>query len=119
MCLQCVVKAKLVFEEQIVPGYWLFESTIVNEHWPLGYYGVVECNNPLFVYKQTDEKLSNSFGKWEMDVLESTGDIAMKPMDGYRFIRACRKAGYKPKKHGTDVFFWFCERVAKKREQNG
>jgi len=52
MCQQCTTKAESYGE--FLPKWFLMRATKEGEEdWPKGHWGLVECNDPTFVFKQT------------------------------------------------------------------
>lgn len=110
MCLQCTVNAKALVRN-IIPGYSLMISMKDNAEWPKGWYGLVSCNDPDFVWEQkplvdpwvglTDEQIDACSKKQQREWLKfaQTADKIAKAMRvhpevGWRFVEACRKAGF-------------------------
>jgi hypothetical protein len=49
MCLQCLCEAKSYGE--VIPGWLLMTSSKGDKNWPLGYWGLVQSNDPTFVWE--------------------------------------------------------------------
>jgi len=114
--MQCVVDAQPVIRN-IVPGYHLYVSTkTVSEapEWPKGWYGLLRQNDPEFIFC-VDVKDFKLPGTNLDDVYDS---FYTTPMRGYDFVRACKKAGYNPKKHGYHIYVWFIEHMIKQFKKN-
>jgi hypothetical protein len=124
--------------ENILPGYFLVKGTVeVKDEWPKGWYGLVQCNDPDFIWEEkmtpdplygmTDEKFNDCSEKtWEkskkwMKILgsieEDFREYQADPMTSYQFVSACIKAGYKPKRDGFNVMSWFVNYVGQKMKQ--
>lgn len=103
MCLQCIAKSEIVVKD-IIPGYSLHRSTVdVPDEWPLGFFGVVKMNDPLFVFPailatDNEKSLQESAAKM-IDGFGFTVD------QGYDFVTACVAAGYDGTKSAIEWFF--------------
>jgi len=114
--MQCTVDAQPVLWD-IVPGYHLFVSTqTVPEEpdWPKGWYGLLRQNDPEFIF-YVDVK---DFKFPGTDLTEVCDSFDTTPMRGYDFVRACRKAGYNPKRHGYHIYVWFIGHMVKELKKN-
>lgn len=49
MCMQCSTNAVEVARD-VIPGYTLYQATKGHRNWPVGWYGLVLCNDPEFVF---------------------------------------------------------------------
>lgn len=120
MCLCCSAKAKTI-RRDIIPGYNLLQSTVdvragSSWYWPLGWYGLQHYNDPDFVFKQkpipdplitkegvwlnadVHSKEADACDAWFKDIIEPfEKKLECCPEIGYRFVKACRKAGYRPR----------------------
>lgn len=115
MCLQCVAESKEVIRD-IVPGYSLHIGTKdAPDEWPVGHYGVVKMNDPLFVFPPVptppDDDESPELTPFDSMVIDISGRIGFSLSEGYEFTTACIAAGYSPETHGYNVLWWFFERV--------
>ena len=94
MCLQCVTNAKTISEE-FLPGYYLMISKKDHPNWPKGYYGLVICNDPSYVFSQPEKNNCNACDKMRDELEEQT------TIEGaYDLVRAAKKVGYRPSRHG-------------------
>jgi hypothetical protein len=118
--------------ENVLPGYYLMRAVKGCEEWPKGYYGLVRCNDPDFVWKEkpiTDptfhipdkklEKFLKNDVVWKKsnkfhDVISKIrDDFVSEPRIGHELILACMKNGYRKKEHG-DVLCWLFNHMAEK-----
>ncbi len=112
MCLLCITEAELI-TRNILPNWFLYKSTNdSSKEWPKGYYGVVSCNDPLFVFPPIKSEPHT------MEFINEVSDIDFNLKfsldEGYEFVKDCIKVGFDPEhnSNGT-VLFWFFERVYK------
>lgn len=91
MCLQCVVDAQLVCRN-ITKGFHLYISTIEDDEWPKGWYGLIHKNSPTLVVGPEDEVVI-FFG---FDWLR-------------RLLNQIYEAGYEHRRY--DLFDWLTERA--------
>lgn len=132
MCLQCMTKAKMLIKD-VLPGYFLMKATVHHNDWPKGYYALVQCNDPDFIWEGkplldplfniSDKKLdllSNKNPLWKKSdkFFEYIEKIESKfitdPIQGYELIEACIKAGYDMEKHGKRPLCWLSHHMALK-----
>lgn len=134
MCLQCVTEAETIIEFPII-GYWLMQSKKGHPDWPEGYFGLVKCNDPDFVwegevyYDPLDEMTDDEIDAipkgdplWEkywafsehVDRVEPA--FSCRPELGYQFVNACIASGYNRHKDGY-VLYWFISRIGKMLEK--
>jgi hypothetical protein len=104
--------------------------------WPKGYYGLVKCNDPDFIWEGkplydplegvNDEDinlLADDAGEWIgwetfMNYVNSvTTSFNCDPTTGYDFVKACKASGYVWEKKG-DVVMWFLDKVGRKVQKN-
>lgn len=120
MCLQCVAEAKEVIRE-IVPGYSLYIATKdAPDEWPVGHYGVVQMNDPLFVFPplpEPPETEDTPLTEFDNLAIKLSTDIGFSLMEGYAFTSACIAAGYSPEEDGHNVMWWFLLHVAKRLKE--
>lgn len=137
MCLQCLAKSKMIYEN-IFPGYFLVKGTVeVKNEWPKGWYGLVQCNDPDFIWEEKitpnpyhgltgkeinkgSKSLHDKYHRWSK-MLDSIKDdfceCQADPMTSYQFVSACMKAGYRPKRDGFNVMHWFVDYVGEKMKR--
>ena len=140
MCLQCLTKAVTV-KKDILPGYILKKARLDyvgqgnSPSWLKGQFGLIKMNNPDFVWTNpgvnpidglTDRQINSiEESKWKravewmkkVEIIEK--NFKDEPMICYEFIRACKKAGYRPARHGLNAVMWFvnhCAKAAKRRK---
>lgn len=132
MCMQCSAGAKLV-KENVLPGYSLYQSTKDTAEWPLGWFGLVRCNDPAFVFKGplrqdpceglTEDDLDvmpehpEGYDEFESVAQELSGVQFARPYQAYEFIAACLNSGYDPKVHGYEHGFWLANHLAKQIDE--
>jgi hypothetical protein len=122
-------------KEQILPGYFLVMATKEIEEWPKGWYGLVQCNDPDFVWKGrprplhlynlSDKEIKaipiKTLKKWNKEEYKFIDEIedqfVTDPMKGYQLVAACKKAGYNPKKHGYNVLMWLMDYMGRKLKE--
>jgi len=127
MCLQCLTKAKTI-HKNVLPGFSLMQSTVKTDEWPLGWYALVEMNDPSFVFPGpvlpdttdglSDEALNAMDGfPAGYDEFCASADVlgeklVSDPVSGYRLVRACMEAGYQM----TDghIHYWLLHHIATK-----
>jgi len=51
MCLQCIVEAENL--GLVLPGWYLMRSRKDDPRWPVGHWGLVQSNDPTFVWETT------------------------------------------------------------------
>lgn len=114
MCLQCVVEAEEVVRD-IVSGYSLYVATNDTEpdDWPKGWYGLVQINDPDFVFPCDFYGSDGIDGQLPGGSSKALDYFYMTPFHGHRFIEACKASGWE----GHDVHghpeLWFLERAKK------
>lgn len=113
MCEQCMAKTRIIAEA--LPDWLLVKASQDGDVMKAGQYGLVRQNDPDFWWtgkpiKYTgDNKDNKKF--WEIvELLDKTLDC--NPMTGYDLVRACKKAGYRPDKHGFRLASWLQNRMA-------
>jgi len=100
MCEQCLVNP-LEFGE-VFPGFWLMRARRDGDSWKKGQWGLVECNDPTYVWYSTPgstEKL------WDYpDEFPQAFDA--DPVSGYRLVKAAMTKGYDPDEGGFMPWLW-------------
>lgn len=129
MCLQCAAKA-VVVKANILPGFSLMQSTFDTPQWPLGHYGLVESNDPTFVFagplltdptfafSDTDLESSGYYDGYfdaKIEAFNEASEVlaeALKssPLDGYRLVFACVQQGY-ALDDGPALHFWLMQHL--------
>jgi len=132
MCLQCISKAETVLNDA-VPGYTLMVATLDTDHWRKGEWGLVNSNDPDFIWSgdplinpimfMTEKELEqvpktdplwDAVSLCDQRVEEIEKRFRAAPMIGYKFVQACLRAGYDPNVHGERIVLWFIDHVARK-----
>lgn len=133
MCLQCMTKARMIVKD-VLPGYGLVKATVGHEDWPKGWYGLVRCNNPDYIWEgkplmdptfyMTDEQINNLSSKGERAdreffrlVEKMEPQFEESPELGYALYTACKKDGYNEKKHGYRLMPWLVHHMAEKMKR--
>lgn len=100
MCLSCVVHAKIIEitpeNKYVLPNGYLLEISTVDgeEQWPKGWYGLVRCNGPDFVFPLN---LSPANEKERKKAILDLGDSLYGDIGScYDLISAAKLAGYNP-----------------------
>lgn len=126
MCEQCLTKAE-VLKSDILPGFHLMVARGGSEAWPKGFYALVECNDPLFVFEgpimespvkgltEDDLDVMPEYPEGYEEYIEGAQrlDRAMRlhPEVGHRLMKACYAKGYSQSEHGP-LGFWFLDFLA-------
>lgn len=133
MCELCVTHAELIMNE-VIPGYSLYQAKIAWNSFKVGTYCLVGFSSVAFIWDQLpiEEDLTYDMSGKELEKLSDDchefrtfhdmhsflnkvrKQIVSDPTTGYRFYKACKKAGYSEKKHGANLVFWFFNHLAKK-----
>ena len=127
MCLQCDTKAVIV-QQDILPGFSLYQAQVDAADWPKGWYGLVECNDPTFVFAgpllsdptfgMSDEALNalKDFPAGYDEFCAAADAVGEKlvgcPMAGYSLVRACMEVGYR--RTDGHVHYWLLHHLATK-----
>jgi len=112
MCLQCVVESKYVADEFIL-GFVLRVATNARggKDWPKGHYGMVECNDPTFVFPPIPdprEKGGKTFAAMHGKLSQR---FKFEPGEGYRIVKSAIRAGYRTR--DGSLLWWLMLRVRK------
>jgi len=129
--MQCLADAHLVLKRPVLPKlsgdcrggpYWLVQAQKGCEGWPKGWYGLVQMNDPDFIwegepipeplFRKKDEKAWKNW--WKM--LEKI-ECNLGPIVGYQLVASCMQAGYRPEKHGYRVIWWLMNRIGRMLEK--
>lgn len=102
MCEQCLADMQLVISD-ILPGFALYKANQDGGRLKSGNYGLVECNDPSFIFSVTPEREPNecegdSWCKWvdKVNIFEDQLLDSVTDFKGvYRLIRGCYEIGYK------------------------
>ena len=125
MCLQCDTEAENLGE--VVPGIVLMRAMKGCNQWEKGWYGLVESNDPFFVFdpwKHTlrpdpmfnwsDEAINASTREqtdiawqWMEDAEKFREALVLEILEGWRLVEACKKGGYKPESDGCPAMWLF------------
>lgn len=126
MCLQCITKAVIV-QQDILPGFSLYQAQVDSPEWPKGWYGLVECNDPTVVFPgplladptfgMPDDQLNalpafpDGYDEF-IETADTLGEKLVLPaMAGYRIIQASMQLGYSDVDHGF-LQFWLMHHLA-------
>ena len=120
MCMQCIVDAQEIFE--VMPSWYLMQSKIDDPRWPKDYFGLVQCNDPYFVWKpfydptigedENDNRISPEEDEYWKNLSEFREIINIDPRTGWYMVEAAKKVGYDPQEDG-DMASWLIERITK------
>lgn len=129
MCKQCLANA-VVIKGNIVPGFTLMKATTFTDGWAAGQYGLVESDDPTFIFSGPiladplagipgDElvKIPSEDPRWSksLDHMCYAGSIMQNfntdPVTGWRLVQACILAGFNPQDDG-DVMYWLVNHMA-------
>lgn len=118
MCMQCLTKSKMIVEQPI-PGYFLVQATVGIEEWPEGYYGLVRCNDPDFIWKtrprpEPPESDQDAWAKWAKEAEEFEECLNGDAMTGWFLVDACKRAGYDPDEYGYRIAYWLFGKLGEK-----
>ncbi|MEX3984092.1 hypothetical protein AB4Y45_34625 [Paraburkholderia sp. EG287A] len=116
--------------ENVVPGFNLMLAAGGSEHWPKGWYGLVEQNDPSLVFEGpllqdptwgwTDDAINAMSPETDVEqerffaIVEKFEDaLKLDAMTGYRLVSACMQAGFLPREDGA-LQYWLMHRMATK-----
>jgi hypothetical protein len=124
--------------KNVLPGYYLKIAVKDHQDWPKGWYGLVQCNDPDFVWKgkpkldptfhmsdkeqealPDDSPIWNDVNKFFKFIESIEPNFECDPIMGYQLVEACKKAGYDEKKHGLRVIAWLSHHMAEKIKKRG
>lgn len=123
MCLQCIVDSKVVIES-LFPntpnGKYSYQlqvnDSIENEEWPKGWYGVVLCNDPEFVFPGPLEEENDD--NW-LDISERGLDMVdrniLSMRRAWQIVDSAISAGYNPKEEPFES--WLIDYCAKRLKE--
>ncbi len=129
MCEQCVTNAETVLDEAI-PGYTLMRARVGSPAWPEGWYGLVQQNDPDFVFpgpllkdpfaglsddeiNASDETLVEASGVFSAAAQGLQDSLSSLPaLSGYELITACIQVGYDIKRDGTQTGYWLMHHLS-------
>lgn len=122
MCEQCFTQS-LIWKKPVVPGFFLTLAQKDGWYMKKGWFGLLRCNDPDFVFKALPEK-DPAWGREEDDSLDASwyewylkahefglelmtligisapdDDINTSLTDCYELGVACKEAGWNPEKH--------------------
>lgn len=131
MCMQWRAAASLI-KTDVLPGYSLYQFTKDTTGWPVGWYAIVEGDDPEFVFRGpvlldpcaglTEDDLDvmpeypegyDDF-KAVAEELSAVGVQFTSPWRTYMFVKACVDSGYDPEKDGYEMGFWLTNHLAEK-----
>jgi hypothetical protein len=134
MCEQCCAKADEYGQDAFIPGFYLCRATQDGHMMKAGDWGIVECNDPAFIFHTTpvkdpwagftdeqiaassDEELAkfNEFVDTSAKISEEMADNVVGEFALDLFGRLCAamcKAGFDPET-GARASSWLCHRLA-------
>lgn len=91
MCEQCIVNP--LYFGQPIPGYTLILARREGNDMPLSSWGLVECNDPTFVFT-FDFTLFPGTDEWADAVWNVADDLVSHPYAGYHLVSSCMPLGY-------------------------
>ena len=100
MCEQCLTWP--VSFGQPLEGFTLMRARRQGNDWRKGYWGLVECNDPTFMWKSTPIPLSEDDMPYGYPDEFATALIC-DPNSGYRLVAACMEKGYN---QTTSLYSW-------------
>lgn len=100
---------------EILPGFYLVEG-VWNGETTLG---IGRGNHPDILFKKEElkaplSKLSDNYeddSKYFMAVEKLEKKLVFEPMYGYDLIKAAKKSGYRPERHGRRFAAWFMDKI--------
>lgn len=112
MCLQCVVQAEYV-DETFLDGFALMRATNANapEEWPMGALGLIECNDPTYVFTvpilpqpippdgdedSDDPVYHEAMTTYTQAVWNLSEELAHYPMTTWKLMYSAIQAGFDP-----------------------
>lgn len=126
MCLQCIANAKVI-KQDVLPGFSLMQATAEAEGWKKDSFGLVECNDPTFVFDgplvldptagMTEDDLDwqpempDGYEEYEAGAQRLEAALKCDPVTGHRLVQACMQVGYHPKEHGI-LGYWLLNYLA-------
>lgn len=117
MCEQCVAATVTIGE--VVPGFYLVRATRAGAVMLPGQYGLVEQNDPFYVFSSAmtaepgddyDPDMVSPY--W--DDLETLSNMTVEPATGYRLVAGALAAGYQMAgtAEGEGFYTWLLRRCA-------
>lgn len=110
MCEMCYPEGKEIVE--IAPGYALI-------YWKKKYHilaGQGHMDDIILTFPRKPKDVDSSDEEFEAAAIVDR-NFKIRPIEGYEFIKQCKKyAKYRPKVHGS-FGFWLYDRCAKKIEE--
>lgn len=119
MCLQCIAEAELIIEK-VLKGdkysYSLMRSTKDNEEWPKGWYGLVICNDPQFIFDAEILKDDDSDNFHQASTKLEEGIITTSNYSTTiaRLYDDAKLNGYDKEQHGNHISSWLLNHLASK-----
>lgn len=135
MCEQCLTNAEVVLKDPL-PGYTLMRARKGSESWPEGWYGLVQSNDPDFVFPgellldpladvpDEDFEMMLAAVEPQYDAYLAAVEGLKKPLQslpailGYELVVACQRKGYSIEAHGTELAFWLMNHLARAKHRD-
>lgn len=133
MCDACFANETILIES-IIPGFTLTKYSKDYGQIKAGSMGLVEINEPTFMWPKELIVIDPLFGINENEISEDDPRwigcsgfyhaahefsvcLTCHPMAGYRLVNACMEAGYNIEEHGYSVSFWLLGYIASRLEE--
>jgi hypothetical protein len=126
--MQCLAEA-VVIKKDALPGYTLVQAQVDADGWPKGFYGLVESNDPVFVFAgpliadpmagMSDEEIDAlpdmpaGYAAFMKAAEEMGTHLKLEALVGYRLVKTCMdELGYAPDTDGA-FHFWLLNYLAR------
>lgn len=106
MCEQCIVNP-LYFGE-VLPGWFLIRARRQGSMMEVGDWGMVQCNDPTFVWSSTPKMTKEEFDGFVYLPEDFEESLYMYVTNGYDLLISAIKVGYNREEHGrfSQWLFW-------------
>lgn len=101
MCEQCLADMQLIASD-VLPGFALYRATKDGGRLKSGDFGLVECNDPSFIFSVVPEREPDEESKAWIEWAEKANAFDDQLLDCtpnfksvYRLVRGCYESGYK------------------------
>lgn len=133
MCDACFADEEVLIED-VIPGFTLTRYGKDYGQIKTGSMGLVEINEPTFIWPEelivsdplfgiAEDAIAEDDPRWTgcsefyHAAHEFSACLISHPMAGYRLVSACMEAGYDIEKHGASVSFWLLGYIASRLEE--